>query len=103
MSGRSFAASGRKKLQASHIRGTSNGSQSQGNELLYTAGLIYAAGAKHLLLSAAIYGPGTILYFMARREQSTRAFTPAETAIFMVAAVGAVVAILGIATGRISI
>ncbi|MGO4842073.1 amino acid permease, partial [Rhizobiaceae sp. 2RAB30] len=30
--------------------------------LVYTAGLIYAAGAKHLLLSAAIFGPGTILF-----------------------------------------
>lgn len=74
-----------------------------GIALLYTAGLIYAAGAKHLLLSAAIYGPGTILYFMARREQNKRAFTSKETAIFTVAAVGAVVAIFGIATGRISI
>jgi len=64
-----------------------------GIALLYTAGLIYAAGAKRLLLSAAICGPGTILYFMARREQSTRAFTPAETAIFMVAAIDAVAAI----------
>jgi len=71
--------------------------------LVYTAGLIYAAGAKHLLLSAAIYGPGTILYFMARREQKRTVFTPIETAVFAVAAIGAVVAIAGIATGHISI
>ncbi|MGO4439485.1 basic amino acid/polyamine antiporter [Rhizobium sp. RAF56] len=71
--------------------------------LLYTAGLIYAAGAKHLLLSAAIYGPGTVLYFMARREQNKMIFTPREMVIFAVAAIGAVVAIFGIATGRISI
>jgi arginine:ornithine antiporter/lysine permease len=71
--------------------------------LLYTAGLIYAAGAKHLLLSAAIYGPGTVLYFMARREQNKMIFTPREMVIFAVAAIGAVVAIFGIATGQISI
>lgn len=69
--------------------------------LIYTAGLIYAAGPEHLLLSAVIYGPGTILYLIARREQHRRAFTKAETAVFALAALGALVAILGLLTGRI--
>ncbi len=71
--------------------------------LIYTAGLIYAAGVQHLLLSAAIYGPGTILFIIARREQGERVFTPLETVMFAVVAVGAVVAIYGVATGVIAI
>ncbi|MGI6856036.1 basic amino acid/polyamine antiporter [Mesorhizobium sp. 1B3] len=71
--------------------------------VIYTAGLIYAAGAKHLVLSAAIYGPGTILYLIARREQNRQAFAKAETLVFAVAAIGAVIAILGLLTGRITV
>lgn len=69
--------------------------------LVYTAGLIYAAGAKHLLLSAAIFGPGTVLFFMARLEQGKSVFTAAEKVMFAVAALGAVAAIYGIAAGLI--
>ncbi|MEO4001696.1 basic amino acid/polyamine antiporter [Mesorhizobium sp. CAU 1732] len=74
-----------------------------GIALIYTAGLIYAAGAKHLLLSAAIYGPGTILYFIARREQNKTVFTFPEMALFAIAAIGAGAAILGIVYGSLSI
>lgn len=74
-----------------------------GIALFYTAGLIYAAGAKHLLLSAIIYGPGTILYVIARKEQGKSLFTIPETILFAVAAIGAVVAIIGVAIGRIAI
>src|SRR5262249_8669899 len=34
----------------------------------YAAGMIYAGGARFFLLSALIYAPGTILFFLARRE-----------------------------------
>jgi len=71
--------------------------------LVYTAGLIYAAGAKHLLLSAVIYGPGTILFFMARGEQGQQVFNAAEKAMFAVAAFGAAAAIYGIAAGLIAV
>ncbi|WP_378952622.1 basic amino acid/polyamine antiporter [Mesorhizobium sp. ANAO-SY3R2] len=71
--------------------------------VVYAAGLIYAAGAKHLLLSAVIYGPGTILFFMARLEQGRRVFTAAEKVMFAVAALGAATAIYAIATGLISV
>lgn len=71
--------------------------------LVYTAGLIYAASAKHLLLSAAIYGPGTILFVMARKERGQRVFAPAEMGIFVVAALGAVAAIYGIVAGLIAV
>ena len=71
--------------------------------LVYTAGLIYAASAKHLLLSAAIYGPGTILFIMARKERGQRIFTPVEMGMFAVAALGAVAAIYGILAGLIAV
>src|SRR5262249_53916794 len=36
---------------------------------VYAAGMIYAGGARFFLLSALIYAPGTIMYFLARGEQ----------------------------------
>lgn len=74
-----------------------------GIALAYTAGLIYAAGAKHLLLSAVIYGPGSILYIIARLERRKDLFAPIEMAMFAVATLGAAIAIYAIATGHISV
>ena len=34
----------------------------------YTLFMIYAGGLKFILLSAILFGPGTILYYIARRE-----------------------------------
>ncbi|WP_183726294.1 MULTISPECIES: basic amino acid/polyamine antiporter [unclassified Rhizobium] len=71
--------------------------------LIYTSFLIAAAGGTHLLLSAAIYGPGSILFFMARREQKRPVFKMTETPVFIVVAIGALIAIYALATGRISV
>jgi arginine:ornithine antiporter/lysine permease len=69
----------------------------------YTGWLLYAAGMKFLLLSAVIYGPGTFLFFLARREQRQRIFTLRERPAFAAASAAAVVAVWAIASGRISI
>ncbi|HKE92718.1 MAG TPA: basic amino acid/polyamine antiporter, partial [Povalibacter sp.] len=69
--------------------------------VIYTTFLLFAAGMKFLLLSAIIYGPGTILYFWARREQGKKLFTPVETVIFVAAVIGCIVGIYALATGRI--
>ncbi len=45
---------------------------------LYTAFLLFAAGAKFILLSFVIYAPATILFVMARREQGRQLFSPAS-------------------------
>ncbi|AYG63889.1 basic amino acid/polyamine antiporter [Rhizobium jaguaris] len=74
-----------------------------GIALVYTIWLIYAAGAGHLLLSAAIYAPGSILFIMTRLEQRKAVFSMIELIMFAVAAIGAVVAIYAIVTGRITI
>jgi arginine:ornithine antiporter/lysine permease len=71
--------------------------------VIYTLFLIYSAGMKFLVLSAIIYGPGTILYFWARREQGKATFTPVEWVIFAVAMIGCIVGIHGLATGYITI
>jgi arginine:ornithine antiporter / lysine permease len=74
-----------------------------GIAVIYTAFLIYAAGMKFLVLSAILYGPGTVLYFWTRREQNKRVFTAIEWIIFIVAAVLCIVGIHGLATGYITI
>jgi arginine:ornithine antiporter/lysine permease len=71
--------------------------------VVYTLFLLFAAGMKFMLLGLLIYAPGTILYFMTRREQRARLFTPAEWALFAIAVVGAVVGLHGLVTGYITI
>ena len=70
---------------------------------LYTLFMIYAGGMKFVLLSAVLYGPGTVLYFWARREQSRRVFTPVEWIIFIAVAAGCVIGMHGLITGYITI
>jgi arginine:ornithine antiporter/lysine permease len=74
-----------------------------GIAVVYTLFLIYAAGMKFLLLSAILYGPGTVLYIWAKREQNKPLFTAVEWVIFAVALIGAGVGIHGLATGYITI
>jgi arginine:ornithine antiporter / lysine permease len=69
----------------------------------YTVFMLFAAGIKFLLLSLIIYAPGTILFFMARREQGKRVFSPVETGLFAVAVMGAIVGIAALALGWITI
>jgi arginine:ornithine antiporter/lysine permease len=70
---------------------------------LYTVFVIYALGLKFLLLAAILYSPGTALYVWARREQKQRVFTPTELGLFLVAVVGAVLGIVFLATGYITL
>jgi arginine:ornithine antiporter/lysine permease len=65
--------------------------------------MLFAAGIKFLLLSFIIYAPGTILFFMARREQGKRVFSPIERVLFVVAVIGAVVGVVALAQGWITI
>ena len=74
-----------------------------GIAVIYTAFLIYAAGTKFLMLSAILYGPGTVLYFWTRREQNKKMFSPIEWVIFLVTAVLCIIGIHGLVTGYITI
>ena len=42
--------------------------------VVYTLFMIYAGGLKFILLSAVLFAPGTVLYFIARREQGKAVF-----------------------------
>jgi arginine:ornithine antiporter / lysine permease len=69
---------------------------------IYTIFLLYAAGLEFIVLTAILYGPGSLLYVWARREQGKKAFErPADKVVLALACVGAVVGIYMIATGRI--
>ena len=70
---------------------------------LYTVFMIYAGGAKFLLLSAILYAPGTGLYIWARREQSQTIFTPAEWIVFAFVLAGAAIGVGGLLSGYITI
>jgi arginine:ornithine antiporter/lysine permease len=70
---------------------------------VYTVFLLVAAGPRFLLVSFIVYAPATILFVMARREQGRRLFSPAELVILTVSIVGAVVGVVALALGWISI
>jgi len=74
-----------------------------GVAVVYTVFMIYAGGLKFILLSAVLYAPGTILYIWARREQGKQVFTPIDWIIFIVAVIGALYGIYGLATRVITI
>jgi arginine:ornithine antiporter/lysine permease len=71
--------------------------------VVYTAFLLYSAGVKFILVSLIIYAPATVLFVMARREQHRRLFSPGEVVILAVSIAGALVGIVALAAGWISI
>lgn len=70
---------------------------------LYTAFLLFAAGLKFVLVSFIIYAPATILFAMARREQGRRVFSPVELVICAISVAGAVLGVIALAAGWISL
>jgi arginine:ornithine antiporter / lysine permease len=71
--------------------------------VVYTVFMIFAGGLKFLLLSAILYGPGTVLYIWARREQNLKVFKPSDIIIFVIAIIGCVAGIYGLASRMITI
>jgi arginine:ornithine antiporter / lysine permease len=55
------------------------------------------------LLGFIIYAPGTILYYITRKELGKQLFSPAEWILFGVAVLGCIVGIHGLVTGYITI
>jgi arginine:ornithine antiporter/lysine permease len=70
---------------------------------VYTIFLLFAGGTKFLLLGFIIYAPGTILYYITRKELGKPLFSPAEWVLFAIAVIGCIVGIHGLATGYITI
>ena len=70
----------------------------------YTLFMIYASGFKFIILSAVIFAPGTVLYYIARKEQGKPVFeSTRDWMIFAVLVAGALYGVYGIATGLIEI
>ena len=69
----------------------------------YTAFLLYAAGPKYMLVSFIIYAPGTVLFVMARREQGRILFSPRELVILVISIAGALLGLVALIAGWISI
>ncbi|MFJ8660153.1 basic amino acid/polyamine antiporter [Streptomyces sp. NPDC093795] len=70
---------------------------------VYTAFLLYAAGPKFVLVSFILYAPATFLFVKARREQGRQLFSAREFVILAVSVAGAVLGIVALATGWISL
>ena len=72
--------------------------------VLYTLFMIYAGGLKYILLAAILFAPGTVLYYMARREQGKPVFDKtSDWILFGIIVAAAVYGVYGLATGSISI
>jgi arginine:ornithine antiporter/lysine permease len=69
----------------------------------YPAFLPYAAGPTYLLVSFMIYAPATILFVMSGREQGRKLISPRELVILAVSVVGAVVGIVALVAGWITV
>jgi len=68
---------------------------------LYTVFMLWAGGMRYILLACILFGPGTALYYWARREQQKSLFTPVEWVIFLVVVIGFVAGVYSLATGAI--
>ncbi|MDM0078158.1 basic amino acid/polyamine antiporter [Variovorax sp. J2P1-59] len=70
---------------------------------VYAMAMLFAGGLKFLMLAAVLYAPGTILYFIARREQKERLFTLPEMMVFAVLVMAAIAALIALGTGAIAV
>jgi arginine:ornithine antiporter/lysine permease len=69
----------------------------------YSILMIYSGGLKYILLSALIYLPATALFWRARKDAGKQVFAQSETILFALIAIGAVIALWALATGRIAV
>jgi arginine:ornithine antiporter/lysine permease len=69
----------------------------------YAVWLVYAGGWEYLLVAAVFYLVGTALYVWARRESRLPVFTAPERGVVAAVAVTAIVAVVLMATGHLSV
>lgn len=69
----------------------------------YTGFLLVAAGLEYVLLAMLILVPGTALFALARRREGRRVFAPWEWPVFALAVLGAVIALVRIADGTLTL
>ena len=69
----------------------------------YSALMIYSGGLKYILLSALVFLPATLLFWRARKDAGLQVFAKNETLLFVVIAIGAVIALWALMTGVITV
>lgn len=69
----------------------------------YSIWLLYAAGIKYLLLSALLYAPGAAVYIKACLENKKPIFINLEKLYFVASVIGAILAAIGLYTGRLEL
>jgi arginine:ornithine antiporter/lysine permease len=75
-----------------------------GIAVLYTVFMLWAGGLRYILLAAILFAPGTVLYFIARREQGKPVFDKTgDWVIFGLIVAAALYGVYGLATGAIAI
>jgi arginine:ornithine antiporter/lysine permease len=75
-----------------------------GIAVLYTIFMLWAGGLKYILLAAILFAPGTILYYIARREQGKPVFgSTSDWGLFAVIVLAALYGVYGLATGAIAL
>jgi arginine:ornithine antiporter/lysine permease len=75
-----------------------------GIAVAYTLFMLWAGGLRYILLAAILFAPGTILYFIARREQGKPVFDKtSDWVIFGLIVAAALYGVYGLATGAIAI
>ena len=70
---------------------------------IYGIWLLYAAGVQYLLLSMLLYAPGTFVYIWARRENKQVVFSAIEKLYVAAVFISAIVAVVGLAQGWLSL
>jgi len=75
-----------------------------GIAVAYTLFMLWAGGIKYILLAAILFAPGTVMYYIARREQGKPVFDKtSDWVIFGIIVAAALYGVYGLATGAISI
>ena len=90
-------------LKLAYLGETYHASERAPVATIYAAAMIYAGGPKFLLLSAILYAPRRLLFFLAKRERKETVFKPLEAAMFAALAIAACAGVYALAAGAISI
>lgn len=94
MSGETYGADARGRVAAQAISALA---------VTYAAAMLWAAGAKFLLLACLLYAPGTLLYIVARREQGQPVFERHELPLFALFCLAALAAVVALSSGALTI
>ncbi|HYG05734.1 MAG TPA: basic amino acid/polyamine antiporter [Stenotrophomonas sp.] len=70
---------------------------------VYAAAMLLAGGSRYLLLSALLYAPGSLLFFVSRKERGSAPLNRYEWAVCLALCVAALAALWALISGRVRI